>query len=385
MFCCPLNVYVPSLCLHRCSSRWRTTSCRIGQQMQNQNVKNKPGKKHMIQFTKTWTPSLGIHEKQKMNKRLDKPTLGHPSLGKTNQNLDTQVLAKQHKPKLGQPSLGKTTNQNLDDQVLEKIQNEPKLGQPSLGKKQHTKTWTTKSWKKIQNEPKLGQPSLGKNNIPKLGQPSLGKKYKMNQNLDNQVLEKKIQNEPKLGQPSLGKKYKMNQNLDNQVLEKKKYKMNQNLDNQVLEKIQNEPTLGQPSLGKKQHTKTWTTKSWKKYKMNQNLDNQVLEKNSSPKLGQFYHNLDNQVLSNGQGNTNKHGWPLGFEEHNLHKRHHVRRDCISHCLNAPCAQCSKLHETAKCTKQQTGPQRLFRVMRSSLKGIQVVVDEGAPPECQGKM
>jgi hypothetical protein len=28
---------------------------------------------------------------------------------------------------------------------------------------------------------------------------------------------------------------------------------------------------------------------------------------------------------------------------------------------------------------------LFRVTRSSLKGIQVVVDEGAPPECQGKM
>jgi hypothetical protein len=44
-----------------------------------------------------------------------------------------------------------------------------------------------------------------------------------------------------------------------------------------------------------------------------------------------------------------------------------------------------VRSAANSTKQQTGPQRLFRVMRSSLKGIQVVVDEGAPPECQGKM
>ena len=51
------------------------------------------------------------------------------------QNLDNQVLAKQHKPKLGQPSFGKQKRK-------------PKLGQPSLGKNK--------------NKPKLGQPSLGK-------------------------------------------------------------------------------------------------------------------------------------------------------------------------------------------------------------------------------
>ena len=54
----------------------------------------------------------------------------------------------------------------------------------------------------------------------------------MNQNLDNQVLEKG--NKPKLGQPNLGKQ-NVNQNLDNQVLDKH---MSQDLDNQVLESKQ---------------------------------------------------------------------------------------------------------------------------------------------------
>ena len=99
----------------------------------------------------------------------------------------------------------------------------------------------------------------------------------MNQNLDSQVLEKTKTNQDLDNQ--VLEKNARSQNLDNQVLEKN---TSQNLDNQVLEK-NNKPKLGQPSLGETIHNEP-------------KLGKPSLGKNRSPKLGQYYQNLGNQVL-----------------------------------------------------------------------------------------
>ena len=179
----------PSLRLRRCSSRWRTTAWRF---MHISIFEHTPLNSKTVELTstKTWKTKKSVLSLMLKPSRWrwtererDLLKLPQPSPGKNEPT--TKNKSWTNKPKLEQPSLARTTNQNLDNQVLAKTKT--KTWTINWTIIQQTKTWTTKSWEKTQ-EPKLGQPSLGKKHEPKLGKPSLGKQN-VNQNSDNQVLE----------------------------------------------------------------------------------------------------------------------------------------------------------------------------------------------------